>query len=221
MKRYFKLGIVVLMAILLMAPNVKVTDAASKQLKMKKGTLWLGDESWSCCDFSKTNDKVKVLKIKSSKTKVIKVKKTGSKWYDHYLVPKKTGKSKITIKYKYKKKTYTTSATYTVKKYPAPIQDLNVNGETVNTSSHKYSIDYDDYKGTFVSINLTPKSGWTIDWAYYNTYNNVTEEDNFVDVEGTGKIEFNLSTDEEAYVFYYLKNKKKEFMQYSIRFYRE
>ena len=204
---------VLLLALLLIVPGIKVSSAATKPVTLYKDIRWKGDEYLYCCNFNadaEVESNAVVESITSSKKSVIKVVNKGTGLYEHYLVPKKTGKTKITIKYSYLGTQYKVSATYTVKKYPNPFKYLKVDGKKIKTTKYKYSRTIKNYKKATAKIQLKLKSGWKI---YDAVWSNNEEL-----VGVTGKKTFTVNVHEEdcTEIFFILKNKKKHVMIYRI-----
>ena len=128
MKRILSLILIVLLLTTIATPAL----AAKAKPSIIPTTLWAKCDYFESVRFRNMPEKAKLISIKSSNTKVIKVVKEGSGIYDNYLEPLKAGKAKITVKYKIGSKSNTISATYTVKKYPNPLQSVEVNGAKVN-----------------------------------------------------------------------------------------
>jgi len=156
------------------------SNAASGPLKaVQYETIYAGSTTMGYLSFepSKSNptekdwakvDKCVLVSIKSINTKVLKAKKTGKEMYEHYLEPVKSGKAKITVKYKYNGKKYTVTKKVTVKKYPDAIKSIKVNGKSVNLDKKAYRFDYDveKYKKTSAKVKIKAASGWKISNAY-------------------------------------------------------
>lgn len=203
-------------------------DAASGPVKLDKKTYWVGEESWGSAPVLPTGnnwdavDNAKLVSVKSSKSSVLKAVKDGNDLYGYYLMPKKAGKSKITVKYKLKGKTYTMSRTYSVKKYPNPIKALKLNGKTIKTSKNKFSLNTDGYKKTSAKIKITPNSGWKITLAYITLVkgdiNKLKEIKPSVFKKG-GSIK--IPSGYNGYIFINLENSKGETFNYGVRFFRE
>ena len=121
--------------------------ATSKYVKLASGTLWEGDEVYRGVTYKKATDEATIVSIKSSKPKVIEATK-DEEYKDlqaNTIVPLKLGKSTITVTYKYRGKKYSTSALYTVKKYPAPFKSMKVNGKNVDLKENKFSYNVDNF----------------------------------------------------------------------------
>lgn len=223
-KQITKRAISLLTALALVLGTVFATtgqvEAASKApAKMVVETLWVGDWSSANVEFDnwKNYDKAKLLSIKSSNKKVIKVKKYGSKMYDQSFEMKKPGKSKITIVYKLNGKKYTMKATYTVKKYPKPLKSVAVNEKKISLNKNKYQYYKENYKKTTAKVKVQPAAGWKIQHVYADTYNGKK----FKEIKVSKKAIQNGKTfkfpkkDKELYVGVTLVNKKGETLHYS------
>lgn len=155
-----------------------VANAASGFLKaVQYDTLYVGSTTEGYLAFEPVKDtaanwdkleKCKLVSIKSSNPKVLGAKKYSSDMYDNGLIPKKVGKSVITVKYKYGSKTYTITKTCVVKKYSKAIKTLTVNGKTISLKSKSRYFDYNvsNYSKTIAKIRIAPSSGWKISSAY-------------------------------------------------------
>ncbi len=218
MKKKLQLYLIGLLAfVLLTAASATVTFAASKgPVKMKPRTLWLNDEVYRGPDYKTSYGDCKLLSIKSSKPGVIRAEK-DSEYDDLYsgtLMPVKLGKSKITVKYKYQGKTYTTSAVCTVKKYPNPFKFIKVNGKKINLKDNLFSYNVDHFKKTRVKVQYSLSKGWKVTRAY--TYG---KNYSLVSVKNGSTVKVPKRT-EWTCIFLEVTNKKGETMQYSLRFRR-
>lgn len=229
----------VLVAFSMLFAFTTTANAASGPVKaVQYDTIYVGSTSWGGLGFEpaksedwdrfdKIMDNCKLISVTSSKPKVLKAVKDGSGMYYHYLEPKKLGKAKITIKYKYKGKTYTTSKTVKVKKYPKAIKSLTVNGKKVDLSKKALRFDYDveKYKKTSATIKIKASSGWKIDSAYIisdglkNGYKNLKAS---VFKKGTS---ISVPKGNDGYIFITLKctsgDNKGDNFTYAVRFFRK
>ena len=226
MKKYSKVLSMVLAVFMVFGMTCISTveaDAASAPVKIMKHTYWVGEESWGPAPYmasEKVCANAMLLSVKSSNKKVLKVVKTeGDDLYSYYLVPKKAGKSKITLKYKYKGKTYKLSKTMQVKKYPKPIKKIKINGKTKKPSKYKFSCDTNNYKKTSAKIKITPAKGWKITGGY------ISQDESYfktlkASVFKNGK-SIKLKKDCSAYIYITMVNKKGETFDYGVSFIRE
>lgn len=226
-KQIAKRAISLLTALALVLGTVFVmtgqVDAASKApAKIVSETLWAGEVTFAKTDFESYNnyEKAKLVSIKSSDKKVIKVRKSkkGNKIYDQTIEAKKPGKCTVTLKYKLKGKTYTLKGKYTVKKYPKPLKSISLNGNKISLSKYKHEYSKDKYKKTTAKVKIQPAKGWKITYVYANLY----DGKNFDDVKVTknaitkGK-NFKFSKKEkELYVYVLLENKKGQEIDYVV-----
>ncbi len=115
------------------------------------------------------DDSATVTSVKSGNSKIIKVKKSkfeGVTYYD--LKYKKTGKTKVTVKFKTPSgEVFTKTKTIKVLKYPNHIKSIKINGKSVNVKKNKYYFDK-KVKGTSVNIKMATKNGWKISYADIN-----------------------------------------------------
>ena len=113
----------------------------------------------------------KIKSVKSSNTKIFKVKKetyeyNGKKYTQGTLTPKKPGKAKLTVVFKTPSgKEQKLTQTITVKKYPYEINSLKVDGKTVKIKDYKFYYGKKTSKDT-VKIKMALKDGWKIDSIY-------------------------------------------------------
>lgn len=200
----------------LMAPAM----AAGNKPTIVPETLWAGCEYYNSLYIENLPESAKLLTIKSSKPDVIKVVKEGSGLYDHHLVPLKTGKSKISVKYKSGSKTGTIAATFTVKKYPNPLSFVKINGNKIDIKSNKYYYTVNKYTGTKTTITVKPAKGWKIDstWGYMEKADNNSDFSEFSPRSGKA---FTIKKGYNAGAFFTLVNGKNERIQYGINFYRK
>jgi len=183
--RILSVALSLLVAFGILAAGTSVAKAASGPLKAyQPETMYEKATTMGYLNFepAKANpsdsdfeipDKCSLVSIRSSNTKVIKAVKEGSQLYEHYLEPRRAGKSTITVKYKYKGRTYTISKVCVVKKYPNAVKSLKVNGKTVNLNQKKFPFDYDisKYRKTSARIKLTPAAGWKIQQVDMSIFN--------------------------------------------------
>ena len=164
------------------------------------------DENWTWCE--------EIISVKSSKPDIIAVP-----YKDLELItPKKPGKSKITVKYKYEGKKYTISKTLTVKEYPNPVKSLTFNGKKVPLKGNKkvyYTYTSKKHRKNSATINLQPNSGWKISqikaWKWDVDH---AGHEKAITVKNNKK--FTLAADWDARVVYTLKNKKGQTFIYTV-----
>ena len=195
----------------LTAGSADVSTQADK-VRIDTETLWAGCEYYMPVMIAFFPQNAKITSITSSNSKVIKPVLNSSAAYDNYLIPKKAGKSKITVKYKVGSKTKKVSATYTVKKYPKAYSSITVNGKKINVKKKKYYYDVEGYKKTSAKVNVKPAKGWKIISTTLWVGQKAKDVKN-------GK-SFKIPKGKNAYAFFVLSNAKGDVIQYGIRFYR-
>jgi len=106
-------------------------------------------------------ENAKVVNVKSSKPGVIAVSYKKNKGIEKIVLKaKKSGTSKITVKYKAGKKTYTASATYTAATHP--LKSVKVNGKAINLKKNSQGIFYANYKKASAQVKAVAGNGWSI-----------------------------------------------------------
>lgn len=238
--RILSITLSLLIAFGILAAGTSVAKAASGPLKAyQPETMYAKETTMGYLDFrpAKANpkdsdwdipDKCTLVSVKSSNTKVLEAEKDGTSLYNLHLEPKKVGKSTVTVKYKYKGKTYTIRKVCKVKKYPDAIKSLKVNGRSVDLDNEEFRFDYDisEYKKTSAKIKLTPDSGWkiqSVDMTIFNdTYDNYKEIKPSVIKKGTA---ISCSKKKCSYcVFIHLEctkgSNKGDTFTYNVRFLR-
>jgi len=156
-------AVVLLAALLAAVMSVSAIALAEKtQYRLETHTYWAGAPAAYTVFTENMPDDAKLVSIKSSKPKVLKVEKWGSGCWDSAVVPLKPGKSKVTVVYKVNKKKVTVSGTYTVKKYPNAIKKLLVNKKPVDLKANKFEVDCKKLKSAKVTLKVTPASGWKV-----------------------------------------------------------
>lgn len=160
-KRIFALSLLtVLLSVVLFSGSVAC--AAGLDLKLETHTYWQ-DAPYGYTVFTENlPDNAKLVSIKSSKPSVLTADKWGSGCFDAVVSPHKPGRSRVTVKYRIGKKTYTVSGVYTVRKYPNAIKKLVFNGKTVNFKKDPFNADYKSLKAKKVTIKVTPAKGWKL-----------------------------------------------------------
>ncbi len=155
------LALVLVMSGVVMSAG-QVNAASRPKVTMK--TLWEGydNDINLFAVYDNMDDNMVFKTVKSSNKKVIRVRKNGSSGWDVHLIPKKTGKSTITIKYKLNGKEYTDRAVMRVKKYPAPLASLTAGGKKVNLKKNKYNFDIYNYSKKTGSFKVKAAKGWKI-----------------------------------------------------------
>jgi len=164
------------LVLLAMTCQMSVAAASKKPITLESGDLWAKAEACdtSLCwmeNGSVNYDKVKIISISSSKPKFIKVVKDSDGYTFQSIRPLKPGKSKITLKYKYKGKKYTTSAVYTVRKYPNAVKAVYINGKKVKLKKKSYKYKLKNYKGSKVKVKVVTNKGWKISHIFKNDLN--------------------------------------------------
>ena len=215
MKNRFATLLALLMALVLAAGAVPATAAAKKasiiteKLYSYSGRYFIELKNW-------TYDE-EIISVTSSNSKVIKVPDKHYRW----VKVRAAGKAKITIKYKLNDVTYTTSATFTVVKYPSPIKSLRVDGRAIPLKgNNKVYFDYwpegVEEEKVSVTINLIPASGWRISRIKAYQYNAYEDSDVHYAMTVKNNRRFTVKQSYEAVVTYVLKNTKGEKFNYTI-----
>lgn len=186
---------------LLMALLLGLTPALAAKGSINAETLWLGGMGTQIF-FDNVPDNAKVISVKSSKPSVLSADKWGSTIYDMAVFPEGIGKSKVTVKYKVGKKTYTISGTYTVKKFPTVFSTLKVNGKKIRSSDTKNLYFIENYKKTSATLTFKAKSPWKV----LNADLHILETEKRSEVT-SGKA-FKIPKGKDAEVSIYLRNKK-------------
>ena len=173
MKRIASLILSLVMAFSLVIVSFGEVNAESKYYLAVPQVMWTNqpDSYGVTAGIIGTQNYYDPIKVTSSNSKVIRVsvnKYDGNKNY--FIKARRPGKAvvKATIKLK-SGSTKTIKTTITVKKYPAPVKSLKVNGKAVKLSTHKYQASKQT-KGSKVSVKLVPKSGWKITYVYGTLY---------------------------------------------------
>ena len=118
-------------------------------------------------DMSKEVKKIKKVDITSSKPSVIKIDSSG------FLVVKKPGTTKLTIKVKDKKgKTYKFKSNVKVVKYTNAFKSFKIGTKEIKSKFKKYSGTYFE-SGQLKTgkIKITPNKGWKLKSIKYEAYN--------------------------------------------------
>ena len=215
MKNRFATLLALLMALVLAVGAVPATAAAKKasiiteKLYSNTGDYLIDLKNWTYHE--------EIISVTSSNSKVIKVPDKHYRW----VKVRAAGKAKITIKYKLNDVTYTTSATFTVVKYPSPIKSLRVDGKAVNLKGNaRVAYDYwpegVEEEKVSVTINLIPASGWRISRIKAYQYNAYEDSDVHYAMTVKNNRRFTVKRDYEAVVTYVLKNKKGDTFKYAI-----
>ena len=195
---------------LLLALTVGMAPAMAETKKVKIvpetmytgcGEYWLNVENW-------TGNEESVL-VKSSNSSVLKVKNESPLC----VIPKKAGKAKITLEYKLDGESYSTSATFTVVKYPNPIASLTVNQKKIkltDMAKYRYCVDCKYGTKATVTINMKPKKGWKISAIKAYTLKTwSTKGKKTLKVKNNAK--FTVAKDREVFITYTLKKGKTTF----------
>lgn len=147
---------------------------AAGPVRIMPWTQWVGDtEGWVhapgggyldfICDPVEAMDGIRIVSVKSSNTKVLKVKKMGSKLsHGVRLIPGKKGKSKVTLTYKYDGRKYKATAVYAVKN-PDIFNCIKVNGKKINLKKNKDNYLKTNFKKKKLTLKFSAKKGWKMD----------------------------------------------------------
>ncbi len=209
-----------LMAVLLMLGVFAPMSAqAAQKITITPELLWAGCEYWRSVNLGDFPEDGKVLSVTASDPRIIKVVYEGTGQHDHYLMPLKKGKTKITVQYQTGSTRGTASAIFTVKNYPNPYKSITVDGKKINLKKYKYYFDINKYKKPTAKITLKLKKGWKIAYTDGISAKNVANEKSFK-VENNKAFKIPKGKNARAYVFFTVENKNHESLQYGIRIYR-
>ena len=181
--RITTLLLAVVVAFGLICFNIDEVSAKSSWNILLPGTMYVGMDNYvvDVAEYSDSDGMIfaeKIIKATSSNESVIKIK--GYKADDQkrfIVVCKKTGKSKITVKFeKPDGTTGTAKMTIRVKKYPNQIKSLKINGKAIKTSKYKYQYYKGNYKKSSVKIKMALKTGWKISYVNASVSNYETGE---------------------------------------------
>ena len=137
-------------------------------------TQWIGDAQGDphspnmghldcICVSEEVSNGARIISVKSSNTKVLRVKKMGSQLFRGVrLIPVKKGKSKVTLTYKYNGRKYKTSAVYAVKD-PDVFNCIKVNGKKINLKENNGGYWFSNYKKKKLTVKFSGKKGWKMD----------------------------------------------------------
>ena len=181
-KRVMSLMIAVFVAFGMMAFGTAEANAASGKVKVvvqgqtTDNKIFVGEEGYAYAYNQKNGENATVKSVKVTNKAIAKVKKdtykyNGKKYTNYLVVGKKPGKTKVSIKYKYKGKTSTKKVTLTVKEYPNAIQSLSINGKNITISGDKQFKYIKKYskKKTKATVKLVPAEGWKISYVWGDT----------------------------------------------------
>ncbi len=147
---------------------------AAGPVSIKPWTQWIGDVQGSThspndgyldvsCKSEEAMNDIRIVSVKSSNKNVLKVKKEGSKLFHGVrLIPRKKGKSKVTLTYKYDGRKYKATAVYTVKN-PDIFNWIKVNGKKIDLKKNKDRYWKTNYKKKKLRVKFSAKKGWKMD----------------------------------------------------------
>lgn len=140
-------------------------------MEIGKGTVYLGSTRMlRYTDYAASaSDDIRVVRITSKNKKVLGVAKAGPMLDQCTLIPKKPGKSKVTLTYKYEGKRYTTSAIYRVKSVPNALKAAYVNGKAINLKANKNGYFDKKYAKDEVAVSVVANDGWSLKSMWYYT----------------------------------------------------
>ena len=182
-KRVMSLAIAVFVAFGMMAFGTGEANAASSKVKVyvygmnQENHIYVGEKGYAGA-YDTKSDKMPIIKsVKVADKTIAKVKKetykyNGKKYKEYYVIGKKAGKTKVSIKYKFKGKTATKSKIVTVHEYPNAIQSITINGKNVPLTGEKafrYEKKYSKKK-TKVNVKVVPAPGWKVIDTYGEVY---------------------------------------------------
>ena len=196
-------------SILMIGCHVLDAAAASKYY-LNEEVLWEGnDASVSSPHGNFPEDKISILSVKSSKPKVIKIERRRTSHNDissYTLLPLKAGKSKITVKFKYKKKTYSASGNFTVKKYVCPFQWIKIDGKKIPLAKNKYSYYTSNGNKKKSTVTIKLKKGWKVNnWEGidFKNFSNFTVKNGKAFSVGTEGVHVGVSVTNGTDDFFY------------------
>lgn len=152
---------IVLLSSILIVLLVAYSAIAETKPRLPSVDLWA--EWYTVPGFSLSKlgfpEGAKIVKVNSSQRSVLD--------YDYdatglCLLPRKVGKSKITLTYKVGNKKSSIAKTYKVLPYPNPITSIKVDGKKINLRENKASVYFGNYKKTKTTITVKPSTGWKI-----------------------------------------------------------
>lgn len=111
--------------------------------------------------------------VKSSNPKVLAVKKDINEDFGYKIIPKKKGSAKLKVSCSKDGEKYTLKASYKVKAYPNVIKSLKVNDTKLKVTSKKnaYKTPLMNSKDGVVTVQLSKKEEWNIDYVYMLMWN--------------------------------------------------
>lgn len=216
------LRILALVMLLALVVGAMPAMAASKKVRIKGQTLWIGAYG---DDITVQNapKSARVVSVKSSNKSVLKVYKDGNTFDDISVSPgKKTGKATITVKYTVGKDSYSvTSDPFTVKKFPKAIKSLKVNGKSVNLSRDAFDYPLFGYAKAKGTITVKAASGWKVSKLVLFPDPDYNPASAYRKTVKNGK-SFNIPKDGSYCVDITMTNKKtKDVFIYHVGFYRD
>ena len=200
----------------LLVSAVCATTAFAATVKIVPSTLWTGTtyEYPDAFEVENFPDNAKVTSVKSSNTKLLKVVSFTSDIEETVLKAVKAGKPKLTIKYKVGSKTYTKSATFTIKAYPKAYQYIKVNGKAIDLTKNKFYYDVNKYTKTTAKIAYKLNSGWSLEYSYGYATNGANA------FEPVNNKSFKVPKGKNVEVYFVFK-KGSTRLQYCVRFNRK
>lgn len=174
LKKALSLMIAIFVAFSMMAVGTSEASAATAKVKVsvnnqidKNNHIYVGEKAYVVAYATRGTKPVTIKKITVSDKTIAKVmiktfKVDGKKYKEYYVLGKKPGKTKVTVKYKYNGKVKYKKINVTVEAYPNPLQSLEVNGKNVPLSGVTSFIYEAKCKKTKVKIKAVPSEGWEI-----------------------------------------------------------
>ena len=167
----------------------------------------------------------KITSVVTGNKNVIGIKKSsyynakGKKQTMYTMDCKKSGKAKLTVKFKTAKgKTGTIRTEVKVKKYPAQIKSLKVNGKKVNTSKKKYLYEVRKYKKASATVKMKVKAGWKVQDAQYYLFGSTGSKNGTLKssvITGGKKISFPKKYS-QLMVTISMTNKNNDYISYTV-----
>lgn len=194
--------------------------AAPKTPKLHAQMAWVGKNIAVKIDNLPSSAKYVVEAITSSNPAVAEAGFSEGTPYA-WLVPKKAGKTRVTLTYRLNDQTKKLSAVYRVKAYPNPFAALKLNGSKVNLKKNPFEITFAPFKKTSVKVAFSLNKNWKV----VALTGERMDDDDMGEVGAAftweNKKAFKLSSYENAVLTLKLKNRKSgDIFEYTIYIYR-
>lgn len=179
LKRVMSMMIAMFVAFSMMVVGTGEVNAASGKMVVyigshAEGELYVGESGYVGAYNAKTLKEGKIKSVTVSNKTVAKVHKEtysadGKKYTNTYVVGKKPGKTKVTIKYKYNGNVKTKKLNVEIKAYPNAIKGVVINGKTKKITADRKFYFSQKYKKTSAKVKVIPADGWKITNVFGNT----------------------------------------------------